>query len=76
MTVGELVSKLMHLDQNLPVLVPGYETGAELATTARLVTVEDRDRPGRPSYFGRYELVREWVLGQTALYIAGNHDPL
>lgn len=76
MKVHELIEVLNGLPQTLVVLVPGYECGAEEATTVRLATVIDRARPFRPAYEGRYELAQGSDDEFVALYISGDHDPL
>lgn len=43
MTVGELVKLLQQFDQNLPVLVDGYEWGFQLAKSPRQTTAVRRD---------------------------------
>lgn len=76
MTVGQLIRALQDQPHYLDVLVPGYETGADEVERVNRVVVEDKHSPGRPSFYGRYEIAHQNKDATAAVYICGRHDPL
>lgn len=58
MTVAELIAKLSELDSSMRVVVNGYETGFDVASTIRTISVQPwkpRNTPERLGAWGTVE---------------------
>lgn len=52
MNVAELIAQLSELDPSLRVVVDGYETGFDVVSTARIITVQ----PWQPKQSGAWKI--------------------
>lgn len=59
-TVGELVERLRHLPQDMPIITDGYEGGFTTVSAVVIAKVQELDRdPDQADYLGPYETVAE-----------------
>ena len=75
MKVSELITKLQELDQDMMIVISGYEAGYDFPNSLEKVNIvpnENTGYYGTQWYYGAHSLCNECVEGEWNAYLLGN----